>query len=117
MFKKSADFSRETRTAMRDGNGSVQLEHIWKPGEDLGSPVRMYSRLILNPGCSIGWHVHQNEEEIFYILRGNALLNDNGSEVHAVPGDSIVTRSGEGHSVACEGSDTLEILAVIIRYQ
>ena len=116
MFKQHAAFSSEVRTAMRGGDGSVTIEHIWKPGTEMGSPARMFSRLILEPGCSIGWHVHENEEEIFYILAGEARIDDNGTEVIASVGDSVITRSGEGHSAACEGTDTLEILACIVRY-
>ena len=116
MYKPRSAFATEVRTAMRGGDGSVKIEHIWKKGEEMGSPTRMYSRLILQPGCSIGWHVHENEEEIFYILAGQARIDDNGTEVIASVGDSVITRSGEGHSVACEGTDTLEILACIIRY-
>ena len=116
MFKQHSAFTSEIRTAMRGGDGSVTIEHIWKPGTEMGSPTRMFSRLVLRPGCSIGWHVHENEEEIFYILAGQALIDDNGTEIVASPGDSVITRSGEGHSVACEGAETLEILACIIRY-
>ena len=116
MYKPRSAFATEVRTAMRGGDGSVKIEHIWKKGEEMGSPTRMYSRLILQPGCSIGWHVHENEEEIFYILAGEARIDDNGTEVIASVGDSVITRSGEGHSVANVGTDTLEILACIVRY-
>ena len=116
MFKQHAAFTSEVRTAMRGGDGSVAIEHIWTPGTEMGSPARMYSRLILEPGCSIGWHVHENEEEIFYILAGEARIDDNGTEVIASAGDSVITRSGEGHSVANVGTDTLEILACIVLY-
>ena len=116
MFKQHEAFSSEVRTAMRGGDGSVTIEHVWKPGIEMGSPARMYSRLILEPGCSIGWHVHENEEEIFYILAGEARIDDNGTEVIASAGDSVITRSGEGHSVANVGTDTLEILACIVLY-
>lgn len=117
MLKTPKDFKAETRSRMRDGNGDVRIEHIWAPGDELGSPTRMYSRLVLVPGSSIGWHVHQDEEEIFYILSGNAIVNDNGVEKKAAAGDSIVTRSGEGHSIACDGDATLEVLAVIVKYK
>ena len=116
MFKQHAAFTSEVRTAMRGGDGSVAIEHIWEPVTEMGSPARMFSRLILEPGCSIGWHVHENEEEIFYIVAGQARIDDNGTEVVASAGDSVITRSGEGHSVACEGTDPLEILATIILY-
>ena len=93
MYKPRSAFATEVRTAMRGGDGSVKIEHIWKKGEEMGSPTRMYSRLILQPGCSIGWHVHENEEEIFYIVAGQARIDDNGTEVVASAGDSIITRA------------------------
>ena len=116
MYKPHSSFTSEVRTAMRGGDGMVTLEHIWKQGTEMGSPTRMYSRLLLQPGCSIGWHVHENEEEIFYIVAGQARIDDNGTEIVASVGDSVITRSGEGHSVACEGTEPLEILAIIVMY-
>ena len=116
MYKSHSSFTSEVSTAMRGGDGMVTLEHIWKQGAEMGSPTRMYSRLLLQPGCSIGWHVHENEEEICYIVAGQARIDDNGTEVVASVGDSVITRSGEGHSVACEGTEPLEILAIIVMY-
>jgi quercetin dioxygenase-like cupin family protein len=32
------------------------------------------------------------------------------------PGDSIITRHGDSHSVACHGDETLVLLAAILPY-
>lgn len=116
MFKKSDSYAQERRAAMRGGTGETTVEHVWKPGDDMRSPTRMFARLVLNPGCSIGWHVHEDEEEIFYILSGRAAVNDNGTNVFVSEGDSTITRSGEGHSIACEGDEPLVVLACIVKY-
>ena len=116
MFKKSDSFSRELRTAMRGGTGETILEHVWRPNEEMQTPVRMFARLVLNPGCSIGWHVHENEEEIYYVLRGRAAVNDNGANLFVSEGDSTITRSGEGHSIACAGDEPLVVLACVVKH-
>ena len=116
MFKQEKDWKPELRHEVRNGKGDVTFNHIYAKGSELNPNMRLFAKLVLEPGCSIGWPVHENEEEIFYLLAGQARIDDNGTEVIASAGDSVITRSGEGHSVACEGTDTLEILACIIRY-
>ncbi len=101
---------------MRGGNGTVRIEHIWKKGDGLNANVRMYSKIILEPGTSIGYHVHENEEEIFFVVSGRAEADDNGTKVILETGDSIVTRGGEGHAIACLGDETLVLLAIIPCY-
>ena len=116
MIRRNDEFVKEERTAMRGGNGTVKMEHIWKKGDGLNSNVRMYSKLILEPGTSIGYHVHENEEEVFLVLEGRAEVTDNGEKAILETGDSIVTRHGESHSVACYGETPLVLLAVILPY-
>jgi mannose-6-phosphate isomerase-like protein (cupin superfamily) len=116
MIKTSNQYTAETRYTMRGGNGEVHFEHIWKPGDEMKSKTRLYSKIILNPGSSIGYHIHENEEEFFYIISGEAIANDNGSTKTLSAGDSMITRSGEGHFIECSGSEPVVILAVISCY-
>lgn len=114
MIKRKADFRKETRTEMRGGTGTVKFERVWERETEMKSKARLFSRLILEPGVSIGWHVHENEEEIFLILEGRAKVSDNGREEILETGDTIITQSGEGHAVACLGDQPLVMLAVIV---
>ena len=116
MIRKPAEFGRDVRKNMRGGDGEVVVSAIWKPGEEMKSNTRMYSRLILEPGCSIGLHPHENEEELFFILKGRAETIDNGEPKILEAGDASITRSGESHSLKNIGSETLEVLALIARY-
>ena len=115
MVHRQNDYRPDIRDAMRGGSGSVKIEHLWEQ-EELNSPTRMFSRITLAPGCSIGFHRHENEEEIFYIISGKAVADDNGEEVTLAPGDTILTGNGDGHSIANAGNTPLEMLAVIIRF-
>ena len=116
MIRKPEEFTREIRKNARGGEGEVTFAAIWKPNSEMKSHTRMYTKLILEPGCSIGEHVHENEEEIFYILKGTAETLDNGKTVILHPGESSITRSGEAHFLKNAGSDTLEVLAIVATY-
>ena len=48
---------------------------------------RLFTHTTVNPGCSIGYHTHEHETEFYYIIRGEAVFNDNGTEVILHPGD------------------------------
>ena len=98
---------------MRGGDGSIILMNIADKA-DLYNKGRLYARMIIKPGCSIGYHVHESEKEIFHILSGTALYDDNGSQTELSPGDTAVTPAGHGHSIANRGVEDLELIALII---
>jgi mannose-6-phosphate isomerase-like protein (cupin superfamily) len=52
--------------------------------------------------------------ESFYIVSGTAEISDNGEPATVSAGDSILTRSGEGHAVKNTGSVPLEMIALIL---
>ncbi|OQA81880.1 MAG: Cupin domain protein [Lentisphaerae bacterium ADurb.Bin242] len=116
MLKKSTESRLEVRNNVRGGSGDAAFHHIWSKGTELNPNMRLCARIVLEPGCSIGYHIHEKEDEIYYILSGTAETGDNGEVRVLHPGDSTLTRSGEGHSILCKGPEKLEILAVIVAY-
>lgn len=116
MFHTEKDYRAEVRAAMRGGDGEVRIEHLFEPGRDLLAPTRMISRITLKPGCSIGFHRHEGEEECFYFISGTAEADDNGRTVILRAGDSLLTGNGAGHAVRNVGDADLVMLAVIVRY-
>jgi mannose-6-phosphate isomerase-like protein (cupin superfamily) len=114
MYHASLDLPQEQRPNMRGGDGAVLLSPAFASG-DYAAPLRLFSRITLPAGASIGYHVHEQEEEFFYFLSGTGIMDDNGTPVAVKAGDSTVTRSGEGHALRNTGEDPLELLAVIVR--
>jgi quercetin dioxygenase-like cupin family protein len=98
---------------MRGGTGSVVIEHLLDK-DGLNSKGRLYARVLLKPGCSIGHHVHEGEIEAFYILKGTAEYSDNGEKVTITVGDVAYTADGEGHAIENNGTEDLEMMALII---
>lgn len=116
MIKRKEEFQTEIRKNMRGGDGEVRIEKLWDPEKDLKANNRLFAKLVLEPGSGIGFHNHDDEEEIFVILKGTAEADDNGKKVVLNTGDTIITGDGAGHAIKNIGDDTLEIMAVISRY-
>lgn len=114
MIKHSSEMKDNIRVSMRGGDGQIICRDFINKGEYDGK-ARLFSTLTLEPGCSIGEHIHENEEEIFYVLTGTATYNDNGNIVKLYPGDSCICKNGEKHSIANrEESGTLTVVAIIL---
>jgi len=116
MIKRNGSYRQDIRKEMRGGDGEILIQHIWEPEKELRSNTRMFAKLTVNPGCSIGTHSHDQEEEIFYILSGKAEFSDNGTVVTLAPGDTARTGGGESHSIRNIGTDPLELIAFIGRF-
>jgi len=115
MIKKAADMPSENREQMRGGDGTVTLTHAFSPNE-WGSSTRLFSKVTLPPGTSIGYHLHEGEEEFFFFLAGEAEYNDNGTLVSVKAGDATLAPDGHGHAVRNTGDGPLELIAAIVRY-
>jgi mannose-6-phosphate isomerase-like protein (cupin superfamily) len=115
MIRKSEQMEHDIKASLRGGVGHVVLTTLLTPGEYKGKS-RMVAHIAIEPGNSIGDHVHEGEEEIYYILRGTADFDDNGKVSRVAAGDVCLTIGGEHHSIANAGTDTLELMAVVLLY-
>ena len=114
MIRKGSACEIEYREHMRDGDGTVQLTNFITGPEELCQKGRLFSKITLNPGCGIGYHVHENETELFYFIDGCGRVQDDETFYDVCAGDSMCTMSGHGHSVENTGDTDLIIVAVII---
>lgn len=115
MITRNTDMQTEIRANMRGGKGSVTLEHWFKP-EAFGAKVRLCTRMTIAPGSSIGSHTHEAEDEIYLVLSGNGLIQENGEWVPISAGDAILTGKGGSHGIENNGTEPLVIAAVIVLY-
>ncbi|MEG1275429.1 MAG: cupin domain-containing protein [Ruthenibacterium sp.] len=108
-----ASFETEVVPAMKGGKGHVILQHILGERER-GTGCRLYARVTLKPGCSLGYHEHHGESESYYILSGTGVYDDNGTKRSVAAGDASFTPSGKGHALACSGYADLVFIALIL---
>lgn len=113
MLFRAHEFAPDVRHEMRGGEGDVIIEPL-AAKESLPAKCRLLAKITVNPGCSIGFHEHHGETEIFTVLNGEALFTDDERQVKASVGDTLCTSSGHGHAVACSGNEPLVLSAVIV---
>jgi quercetin dioxygenase-like cupin family protein len=101
---------------LRGGKGSVEMRHFMDLPDFYGSG-RLFSYLVLGPGCSVGQHKHETDFEAYYILHGHATYDDNGEEMLVEPGDFLLCRPGESHGMENNTDQPVEFIALILFVQ
>ncbi len=114
MYVAKENMEPSVRENLRGGNGAIGFLRMM-PEEEQPGKCRLYSILTLEKGCSIGWHAHDDETEIYYILEGEAETNDNGTVRILKPGDITVTGKGAGHCIENKHDAPLKMLVVVIK--
>ncbi len=90
----------------RGGEGIVSIRAF---NNDLGKIMR----LELEKGSYIGYHKHETNSEVIYVVSGTAtVLYDDGVET-AGPGEVTYCPKGHSHSLRNEGDEKLVVLAVV----
>ena len=112
MITRSEQQTHGIREFMRGGKKQVETTEL---SGALPERVRLFSTLRLVPGASIGYHVHENETEMFYFLEGCGRVQDDDKAYDVQAGDSMATFNGHGHSVENTGDNDLVILACIVK--
>lgn len=112
-IKRAGDLT-VTHKQMFDGDGEVISKKLLDGAEAMYGKGRVFNHVTLEPGVSLGWHIHHGDGETYYVLRGKGEYNDNGTVVEIGPGDVTFTDDGEGHAVKNTGDEPLEYIALIL---
>ena len=113
MIRRASDYEVELREHMRDGDGTVEITSFATP-EELNNKGRLFAKIVLHPGCGIGYHVHESDAEVFYIMAGTAEYSDNGTTQTVSAGDVTICPTGTGHSIKNVGETDVELIAAIL---
>ena len=114
MIRKASELSKVRRESFTNGTGGGFATHALPPGEKVsGSRFQMVSQIELDPGSCIGSHLHGENEEIYWILSGEGVYNEDGTEVPAGPGDMFLALQGHTHGLKNTGTGPLVMIAVI----
>lgn len=111
IFRKSQLKIEEVN--MRNGKGSCIRETLVEP-QYLKGQAKIFTRITIPVGNSIGMHDHVDDFEVYYILRGKGQVLDNNKLVEVNVGDVIYTSDGNKHFIENIGDEDLEFIAVVI---
>lgn len=112
MVNYKSNLTIEVREQMRGGKLHAE---ITKLSSELPENVRLFATIRLIPGASIGYHVHENETEMFYFASGSGKVMDDETEKKVSAGDSMLTFPGHGHAVENDGEEDLILVAAIVK--
>ena len=96
-----------------NGLNHIEKQFIFST-EEMAGKAKMFARITLPDGSSIGEHPHQPEAEIYYILEGEVVVTDNDRQETLHSGDAVFTGNGDRHSVANVSGKLAVLMAVIL---
>ena len=110
-------FSDELKTLSIDspkgGKGKMEKTVVLAQ-EEMLLKGKTLAKLILHPGCEMGFHRHEGDSEFYFILSGSGEYCDNGTNRTVNCGDLCVVNSGEGHGLKNTGDSDMEVIALIL---
>jgi mannose-6-phosphate isomerase-like protein (cupin superfamily) len=93
------------------GEGVCQWKTLMN-GAHIEGGWNLVEHLVIEPGGSVGEHVHTRTEEIYYILRGEAVMTMNDVETPVRAGDLVTTPIGAAHAIANRSDEDMHFFVV-----
>lgn len=113
MLEKCTEIAARVGENMRGGSGKV-FTYDFLTKEESGGKGRLFGKMVLPVGASIGMHRHEGEFEVYYVISGTGLVNDGSNDFIIEPGDRYLCKDGEEHLLRNNGTEELVIIAVIL---
>ena len=85
--RNAADVRPEVRPSIHGGDGSFEMRFVYGD-QELVSALRVFELCRLPPGTSIGEHLHDETEEIYFILSGVGTMDLDGTPRRCTPATS-----------------------------
>lgn len=102
------------KNGAQGGPGQAKFRYLINEDSELLDKGSLYSEIILEKGCGVGWHIHEGNAELYFILSGEAEYNNNGEVTTVRAGDLTFTGPGEGHAITNNHDEPLRFIALII---
>lgn len=91
--------------------GQGEIRNVFLYGaEDFTTALRFVIYSELQPGDSIGYHTHGNNEEVYVVLAGEGTMTVNGTVRPVRTGDVLLNRPGWSHGLVNSGEGVLRLL-------
>src|SRR6266702_772200 len=90
----SENAKREVQKKCHDGEGEILFREVF-------NQEAFESNLV---------HLHEGNEEIYYLTEGEGIMTVDGDERRVRPGDAIITHSGSKHGLVNNTDQDLKLL-------
>jgi quercetin dioxygenase-like cupin family protein len=96
------------------GQGQVKNVRLFE-AEDFDTRLRFIYYLEMEPGTSIGYHQHGDNEEAYIVIEGNGLMTVNNEARQVKTGDVILNKPGWSHGLENTSDHVLKLLVFEVR--
>lgn len=114
-FEKVCDEKSLTGILNKLGNTVVRDPYILFNPEETPSKNLTIGYAILYPSCKTNGHTHDDEEEIYHIVRGNGRMTVGDEQFDFSQGDTFIVPINKFHSTDNIGNSPLEIFWTLVR--
>lgn len=114
MIIRGNDIETKVLENPRDGRGEMVCL-VYESLNEFSGNITMFAVMNLKPDSLVGYHIHEDDMEAYLMLDGTAVVNDNGQEDLLYPGDLLITKKGEGHSIENKTGNDITFLAMILK--
>jgi len=97
--------------ALHGGKGTVHYRRALGP-EVFRTNWGYVDHLTIPPSASVGYHRHDLQEEIYYVISGKGRVVLNGETAVIAAGDAVPVRLSEAHAFENSASDDLELMVI-----
>jgi len=114
LIRRAAAIATEPFPACHGGEGAVRWTDVLS-GEALsGRGLNFLHDNVLEPGVSIGVHVHEHNEEYYYILEGRGTMTLDGADHPVAAGDITAVFPGGSHGLRNDSDAPLRVLVFCV---
>ena len=111
MIRNYLTTSKQSQDNSHGGSGPVDLYEIWEKS-DFRSNVDFVDRVVIPPGSAIGFHKHDNNEEMYIVLKGRGLMKIENEEVVVKEGDMILNPVEGQHGLTNNSEKDIDVLVI-----
>lgn len=94
-----------------EGTGMVRCRELLADYSRTVPGFKFIHDNVIEPGATIGEHVHRGEEELYIVLEGSGRMIVDGEQVPVGPGDACLTRDGHSHGMI-NGDEPMRMLVI-----
>ncbi|MCF7689426.1 MAG: cupin domain-containing protein [Cephaloticoccus sp.] len=113
IIKGTATSVSETRNC-HGGTGLLTCRELYGDYLRADAGIKFVHDDVIEPGASIGEHLHNGDEEFYYILEGTGEMTLDGAPFTVQPGDFCFTQNGHRHSLRNTGAQPMRFLVVCV---
>ncbi len=82
--------------------------------EEMKDKCRLFARVTIPAGCSLGVHRHTGDGECYHILSGRGRYTQDEETIEVGAGDTTFCADGHTHGMETIGDEDLVFMALII---